>query len=915
MAEPKFESLPTSIEAHQSQNTLSLEANGNSAPTIHRPERHRSYLEVGVDYISSTFITDKKKLAEVDHYACEFAKTATLFAGGKFGLAGTFLVYGLAQASPDDRSKLTQIEDFALGAAKGGSIKKLFGLVGEKPILTPLKGVLMGMSSRGAEAVFQRETFTKPSRLVGLAADELNNRETWLAEGVIFAAGHGLFKAGSGLFGRSELAAASLMGGSFGAVNGAAGEIERQRAEGKGFDFGRIFERTALQAGLDAAAAGLGSRSTQIQARSVMGRLRKSINKLHQLSGLEAEDLAAKPPVSGNWIPREFQIVSGHDALEAFRAGKAPAAMLTVRELSEQSWASRGTGQERKLFVQRLRMADHALLPESRNADLVASCYPENLSGEQRAKHVFGEAAGKVWLQTGPENRLLLSAGWHPLSTWCGEGYTEPFKLNGGNVTLSAMGPLEVGNPRRLESAASVRAWADFDKDLADAKELGLHSISTDVWWNVIEPNKGVFDWSYYDKLAAHIVKAGLKWTPILSFHSCGGNVGDTVREPLPNWVWADMAKDAPGRNPEALKYVSEQGHSSPEYVSCWATDLALPYYEYVMQKFQEHYQNYAPHIAEINISLGPAGELRMPSYNSHDEGTGYPTRGALQCYSVMAKESFRKHVLQKYGGDIAAVAKAWEIDGLTAAKIGPPDNADEFFEHDNHINMQYGRDFIDWYHESLVDHGYKIMSTALKVFGSRDSAFAGIEIGGKVPGVHWHVGEQDDDKLIPADRLAEITAGLVRTSDGNLSQENIGLAYGHMLSMFSRVQKGSESPVIPAFTAIEMPDGQDGRVAHSLARSLAISVGSMGRSLGLQMGAETALSGNLYSSYCMDNALSLLDLEGAQGVPDYHDRHNIFTKITFLRLKDALNPVAKAKIAEILTAIHSLPAPGTQGH
>lgn len=50
--------------------------------------------------------------------------------------------------------------------------------------------------------------------------------------------------------------------------------------------------------------------------------------------------------------------------------------------------------------------------------------------------------------------------------------------------------------------------------------------------------------------------------------------------------------------------------------------------------------------IAEINVSLGPAGELRYPSYNLHDWGN-YPNRGTLQCYSPLAEQDWRRYLVE----------------------------------------------------------------------------------------------------------------------------------------------------------------------------------------------------------------------------------------------------------------------------
>ena len=207
-------------------------------------------------------------------------------------------------------------------------------------------------------------------------------------------------------------------------------------------------------------------------------------------------------------------------------------------------------------------------------------------------------------------------------------------------ITINVMAPLVVGDPKDINSGASQAAWQTFEQHLRDIKALGVEAVSTDVWWGLVEPSEGNFDWSYYDHLSDVIINAGLEWVPILSFHQCGGNIGDDVYVPLPGWIWSRLASIA-GCSVRDLKYVSEQGNACDEYISAWATQYALPFYQKVMTAFRNHFAAKAGQIAEVNISLGPAGELRYPSYNSHDQNTDYPTRGALQCYSRLAVQSF----------------------------------------------------------------------------------------------------------------------------------------------------------------------------------------------------------------------------------------------------------------------------------
>ncbi len=45
------------------------------------------------------------------------------------------------------------------------------------------------------------------------------------------------------------------------------------------------------------------------------------------------------------------------------------------------------------------------------------------------------------------------------------------------------------------------------------------------------------YNWSGYRQLFALVRALGLKLQVVLSFHACGGNVGDNAQIPLPQWV------------------------------------------------------------------------------------------------------------------------------------------------------------------------------------------------------------------------------------------------------------------------------------------------------------------------------------------------------------------------------------------
>lgn len=789
----------------------------------------KNYLEKGVDTAVSLVVSDPQWRNEIDHYGANFLTTASLFARGRAGWIGTGLLYGLANTNPNS-SFSEKLQDFTLGAAKGESVRGLYHVLGNTGQFAPTKGILMGLASRGAEDIFQRDLFTDPSKALGRLQAEANNKTAMAYDALVWTLGEGVFTGANamtgGAFARNRYAGAMFMGGTFGAINGGGGEIMRQQATGEAtIDWRQVLTRGLIQGGLDAGAAGVGMGVTD-------PALHSRISQLWQKKVAQPVSLDVAATVAG-----AERSADGKDSPDIARA----------RELGR----------------------------------------PGNV-------RLVGPDGQEVSLTTMAKINLSRAPG-----------VAGP-QIHGGDTTISVMAPLVVGDPTNPEGEGSKAAWAEFDRQLAESKKLGIHSVSTDVWWGLVEAKEGQFNWRYYDKMAEHITQAGLKWTPILSFHQCGGNVGDNnVFVPVPNWVWEKLATKVAGGDAIAAQYVSEQGHASKEYVSAWATDLVLDNYAGVMREFRSHFANRAGGISEINISLGPAGELRYPSYNSHDKDTGYPTRGALQAYSELARQSFRDFALKKYGG-LEGVRQAWKLADLTVDKINPPDNANEFFNHKDHENLQYGRDFFDWYSDSLISHGRKVLGAAVNVFGEQGSPFMGVDIGAKVPGVHWYVGERNGDAVVLSGRLAELTAGLIRTSQNDWGSDASGRGYRPILSMFQDFQPlrpGMGNRVVPAMTALELPDGQDGAQAQSIPHTLATWVGQEAKRLHVPLNGENALSFTLQDAASWDRMHSLLILPTQP--------NGYYSSLMLLRMGDVVNdPIARAKVSEIINAVRSIPKP-----
>lgn len=102
-----------------------------------------------------------------------------------------------------------------------------------------------------------------------------------------------------------------------------------------------------------------------------------------------------------------------------------------------------------------------------------------------------------------------------------------------------------------------------LESQLKELKAAGVDGVMVDIWWGIIE-SKGPrqYDWSAYRSLFELIQQYELKLQAIMSFHQCGGNVGDVVNIPIPKWVL-----EIGETNPDIF-YTNRSGNRNKEYLT-----------------------------------------------------------------------------------------------------------------------------------------------------------------------------------------------------------------------------------------------------------------------------------------------------------------------------------------------------------
>ncbi|CAN8270520.1 unnamed protein product [Cochlearia groenlandica] len=313
-----------------------------------------------------------------------------------------------------------------------------------------------------------------------------------------------------------------------------------------------------------------------------------------------------------------------------------------------------------------------------------------------------------------------------------------------GGVPVYVMMPLDTvttGNTmnRRKAMKASLQAL----------KSAGVKGIMVDVWWGLVEKESpGSYNWGGYNELLEMAKKLGLKVQAVMSFHQCGGNVGDSVTIPLPNWVVEEVDND-----PE-LAYTDQWGRRNQEYISLGADTLPVlkgrtpvQCYADFMRAFKDNFKHLlGDTIVEIQVGMGPAGELRYPSYPEQNGTWKFPGIGAFQCYDKYSLSSL-KAAAEAYG------KPEWGGTGPTDAGHynNWPEDTQFFKKEDGGWNTEYGEFFLTWYSQMLLNHGERILSSAKSIF--EDSC---VKISVKIAGIHWHYGTRS--------HAPELTAGYYNT-------------------------------------------------------------------------------------------------------------------------------------------------------
>lgn len=330
-------------------------------------------------------------------------------------------------------------------------------------------------------------------------------------------------------------------------------------------------------------------------------------------------------------------------------------------------------------------------------------------------------------------------------------------------------------------------------------KKAGVRGVMADIWWGICEEQAGVYRFGAVTELCELLRECGLELQAVMSFHQCGGNVGDSVTIPIPKWALT------PARE-KGFLYTSTCGVVTDECLSLsadnesilpgLASGLRTPlrcYRDYIAAFATACGDHLGTTVIEIQIGMGPCGELRYPSY-LQSNGWNYPGVGLIMAHDKgMLKMLTHQTKLKSPPGGLPENQNAKPDKTPLFKAAGDAGIGKELFRESD------GKAFLEWYSKVLIDHGESVLKEATAALASlnRKQVAESLCFSVKVSGIHWHYTHPS--------RAAEACAGYDNCSSPGVD------AYGAIASMLSRAKTAAGRPILFNFTCLEMNNWSQG--------------------------------------------------------------------------------------------------------
>ena len=209
-------------------------------------------------------------------------------------------------------------------------------------------------------------------------------------------------------------------------------------------------------------------------------------------------------------------------------------------------------------------------------------------------------------------------------------------------------------------------------------RKLGFNGFEGYVHWRLVEPERGKFDFSYYDALLDKAAEYDLKWFPLLI-------VGSAYA--LPEWFHDNVGY---------VRFKCLEHGLTNEIPTIFNRDMD-GYVKTFLKKFGEHYE---PTGRLLGVRLGPSGNYGESQYPASGQN-GYLNQphhihlgwwAGDECAPVF----FREWLKKKYA-DIGLLSEAW------GKSYGSFDEIETFLPV-TAVSFRMRKDFVDWYNFEMTD-------------------------------------------------------------------------------------------------------------------------------------------------------------------------------------------------------------------
>lgn len=404
--------------------------------------------------------------------------------------------------------------------------------------------------------------------------------------------------------------------------------------------------------------------------------------------------------------------------------------------------------------------------------------------------------------------------------------------------------PVYVMLPLDVALSTSQISPSELEVHLRKLKDIGVTGVMLDVWWGLCEPLPGVYVFDRYVELIATCGRIGLLVQATMSFHACGGSIGDDVNIPLPEWVvqagdmhtvWftdhtgfhnreyisfgADHVPFLPAsqREKDAVETVDDDAAMdaslSIETVSALGRRTPLQAYASFLTEFVHIMteNNLMKNvITELQVGMGPCGELRYPSYPMTEGMWKFPGIGEFQCFDKYLMKDLQDHMRENGTDDI--MTAVLPPDGMGSYNDKPWDT--DFFKRG--YKTEADKFFVKWYSDRMLLHAEDI----LKMVRDIVPVSMGVSLAVKISGIHWW--------FFHSSRAAEATAGYIQAPGVS--------AYAEIAKLFKRYD------VVFDFTCLEMRSIDQPLLSRCGPRQLVREVFDTAKEEGVQVAGENAL-------------------------------------------------------------------------